>query len=86
MFPERYVIELACPDDVVESRLDSPSRSGFTKLTDVGIYRQARDNGGFDFDYKFEPDLVVNTDSMSAEDSATHIINFLKDNQVQGTT
>ncbi len=72
-----HVIELICSDKTIESRLGNESRSRFGKLTNVDIYRDAMSNGGFTFDYHFEPGLTINTDQHSPESAVSEIRSWL---------
>ena len=70
-------VELLCPDEVVESRLNNESRHRFTKLTDVEVYREVRSAGGFEFDFEFRPDLQIDTTTHTPDEAVASIIRHL---------
>ncbi len=67
---EVLYVELACSDAEVERRIGNASRQQFGKLTDVGLYRDIRDGGGFDFPPLPEAMIVVDTEARPPEESA----------------
>lgn len=66
-------IQLNCSDDIVESRLNNESRKKFTKLTDVNLYREVKAAGGFDFDFRFTPDIAIDTATVSVAEAVESI-------------
>lgn len=73
------VVELRCPVEIIESRLDNPSRREFSKLTDKDLFRQVQTDGGFEFDYEFSPNLTIDTADVTAEDAASLIFDRIKE-------
>jgi hypothetical protein len=70
-------IELTCSDATIEARLTNTSRQQFTKLRDVGMFRQLRESGGFEFSYPFKPRISINTDEHTIEESVRLITRHL---------
>ncbi|MCH9646621.1 MAG: ATP-binding protein [Deltaproteobacteria bacterium] len=69
-----HYVELLCSDDEVVRRIDNPSRAQFGKLTDPAIFREFKDQGGFDFPPLPSPILTVDTERTMPEESAAAII------------
>lgn len=72
-----HYIELQCSDETVLERLNNPSRQAFGKLTDVDLYQQIKQSGGFDFPRFCQPELVIDTTATSASAAASQIIGEL---------
>lgn len=66
-------VALTCSDDVIQSRIDAPSRREFRKLTSVELYRDLRASGAFAFSQLPMPDLSLATDAISPEEAARQI-------------
>jgi hypothetical protein len=73
-----FFVSLTCSDAVIEERIASASRSAFRKLTSLQEYRRLRDLGAFSFPQLPEPHLTIATDSVSAEDAARQICEFIE--------
>jgi hypothetical protein len=72
-----YYVELQCADEVVEQRIELPSRARFGKVNDVGLYRQIRADGGFAFP-PLPPALIcIDTASTSPLDATERIARAL---------
>jgi hypothetical protein len=70
-------IELTCSDPVVESRIESTSRTAFRKLTSLAQYRQLRDGGAFSFSSLPAPAITIATDRLSPEEAAGRILKLI---------
>ncbi len=70
-------VELQCSDQVVLQRLENTSRQAFGKLTDVALYQQIKQAGGFDFSIFSEPELVIDAAKSGASEAARQIIGEL---------
>ncbi len=71
-----YYIELQCSEDQLVNRMGADSRHQFGKLTDPDLYQQLKTDGCFDFPKFCEPDLVLDTGQLTAEESAQVILNW----------
>ncbi len=71
-------VELACPEEVVADRLDSPSRREFGKLTDRELFRRLVADGSFDFPELPSPAVVVDTSALAAEAAADLVVRQLQ--------
>ena len=67
-------IELLARETTIESRLDASQRKHFKKLTDVALYRQLKLKGVFNSPVIPQTDLRVDTDRLSADESARQIV------------
>jgi hypothetical protein len=76
-----FFVSLTCGDAVIEERIASASRSAFQKLTSLEQYRNLRSCAAFTFGPLPEPHLTIATDSVSAEDSALQICEFIARNE-----
>lgn len=56
-----HFVRLVCPEEVIEERLDNPSRTEHGKLTDLALYRKLRAEGAFDFPPLPEPGMGSRT-------------------------
>lgn len=71
-------IELTCGDSVIESRIESASRTAFRKLTSLDQYRHLRDAGAFAFPPIPAPALTIATDDLSPEEAAGRILKVME--------
>ncbi len=71
-----YYIELQCAEEQLVGRMGADSRQQFGKLTDPDLYLQLKADGCFEFPKFCEPDLVIDSGQLSAEESAQVIINW----------
>jgi hypothetical protein len=69
--------ELACPDDVIESRLGNADRRAWGKVTDVARYRELKANGAFGYHYLPLTRARIDTSRVSAIDAAKQIDKLL---------
>ncbi len=74
---QMHYIELQCNDETVLERLNNPSRQAFGKLTDVDLYQQIKQSGGFDFPSFCQPELAIDTATTSASEAASQITGVL---------
>jgi hypothetical protein len=72
-----HCIELTCPDDEIERRLDTASRRAFGKLTDATRYRTLRDEGAFDQPSIRRNRLVIDTLATPPAEAAERIAGLL---------
>lgn len=63
-------VELTAPEFEIEARLATEQRRGFSKLTDLGLYRHLRDTGAFRTPVIPRTDLSINTGQLTAEAAA----------------
>jgi hypothetical protein len=73
-------IELRCSDAELELRIKDDSRTRFGKLRDVYLFRKLDKEGAFDRPKMPEPELIVDTTSVGALQSARKIAKHLQDN------
>ncbi len=66
-------VELTCPEDEIERRLDATSRQDFGKLTDAALYRSLKSQGVFDTPVIRRNRLVIDTGTTSANEAAQRI-------------
>ena len=74
---EVLFIELTCADEIAESRVNDESRAAFGKLRDVGLYRELRESGAFDFVSMPAASARVDTGMLSPEDAVVSILKQL---------
>ncbi|HEY0966588.1 MAG TPA: AAA family ATPase [Opitutaceae bacterium] len=68
-----HCIELTCPEEEIERRLDSASRHEFDKLTDVALYRSLREQGVFETPVIRRNRLVIDTTTTPPIEAAQRI-------------
>jgi hypothetical protein len=66
-------IELQASEAAIEARLASSQRQGFSKLTDVGLYRRLRDTGTFTTPLIPRVDFRVDTERAAPPEAAREI-------------
>ena len=66
-------VELACSDDTVVARINSPSRAQFGKLLDPDAYVKLKSQGHFDFPPLPTPLITVDTEAQAPIESARMI-------------
>jgi hypothetical protein len=72
-----HYAELLCSDEAVLKRLGNQSRAKFGKLLDGEIYKAAKSQGGFDFPPLPPSFVTVDTEKLTAEESAEVICRAL---------
>jgi len=70
-------IELQCPLDELKSRMDSPSRQQFRKLTSVPLFEQLHAAGTFDTGHMPKPRLSIDTSTCTPAEAAVQIVRAL---------
>ena len=65
-------VELRCPEEEIERRLDAPSRHQFMKLKSVEMFRELRQRGANDFP-ELPSGLVLDTNAMQPPEAARTI-------------
>jgi len=68
-----HCVELICPEDEIERRLDTASRRDFSKLTDATLYLDLRAQGAFDQPVIRRNRLVIDTATTSAKEAAARV-------------
>ena len=76
-----HFIELRCSDEAILERIDNESRKQFGKLTDGALYREFKQQGGFDFPALPKPLLSIDTEQQTPEASVQMIIQALQEQQ-----
>ena len=71
-------VALTCNESTIESRIQSPTRAQFRKVTSVELYRTLRDSGAFRFTSLPNPELTIATDAVAPESAAEQIFEHLK--------
>jgi hypothetical protein len=69
-----FFVELTCGDEIVRSRLDSPSRREFGKLTSADQYAELARQGAFAYPPMPSPLVSLPTDVLSAEEAARRVV------------
>ena len=70
-------VELTCPDEELERRMENESRARFGKIHSLAQYRRIRDSGGFDHPPIPNTSLTIDTSTMGPSESAARIIDNL---------
>jgi chloramphenicol 3-O-phosphotransferase len=65
-------VELTCPIDVLEQRMEDASRSRFLKLNSVAVFRELRAKGADHFP-ELPPGLTIDTSTLEPSESACRI-------------
>jgi hypothetical protein len=71
-------VELTCPLEVIESRVESESRAGFAKLRSAALFRELQRTGAFEYPPLPEPVVSVDTSLCSPREAATRIAKALR--------
>lgn len=75
---ELLLVELRCPDAVIEKRIENKSRTRFKKLGSASEYFRLKAIGAFDYPEIRGSLLSIDTSTQSAEDSAEEIYHWLQ--------
>ena len=67
-------VQLKCPEDEIEARLNNDSRGAFKKLRSLGTYRGLREAGMFEFPPLPDSGLAIDTSLSSPLESAQHVV------------
>jgi chloramphenicol 3-O-phosphotransferase len=68
-------VELRCPEEEIERRLDAPSRHQFMKLKSVEVFRELKQRGANDFP-ALPPGLILDTSTMQPQEAARRICEY----------
>lgn len=79
---EVVFVELTAPVATIESRLDSPSRHEYRKLTDVAVLRRLRAEGALKGAAIPTPHLTLDTSRATPASTAAAIAAFLSDREL----
>jgi hypothetical protein len=71
-------VELVCPLAELKTRMDSPSRLGYQKLTSVSLFDQLHADGIFDASYMPEAKLSIDTSLHTPVEAAMQIARTLQ--------
>jgi hypothetical protein len=71
-------VELLCPFAELKSRIDSPSRLKYQKLTSFALFEQLHADGIFDSSHMPEPRLTLDTSTCTPPEAAWQIVETLK--------
>ena len=71
-------IELHCPLDELKTRMDSPARQQFRKLTSVPLFEQLHADGTFDTSHMPTPKLTIDTSTCTPAQAAAQIAKALQ--------
>ncbi|MCH2516958.1 MAG: AAA family ATPase [Dehalococcoidia bacterium] len=73
---EVLVVQLTCPEEELERRIENESRAEFGKLRSLELYRQLRDEGAFAFPPVPNTRLTIDTSKSDANASASKIVEY----------
>ena len=73
---EVLLVQLTCPEEELERRLEDQSRAEFGKLRSLKLYRQLRDDGAFVFPPLPNTGLTIDTSKSDPNESADQIIGY----------
>ena len=73
---ELLFVQLACAEEELERRLENESRAEFRKLRSLGLYRQLRDEGAFDYPPLPGSGLTIDTGESNPSESAHKIVDY----------
>ncbi len=68
-----WFVELRCPDEVVEARIEATSRAEFGKLNSLQEYRKLRAAGAFDYPPLPPPLVSLDTSEFAPEAAAAAV-------------
>ena len=74
---EVVFVELTCPDEVIESRIENPDRRALGKLASIADYRRMREQGGFDYRLMPTPAIKIDTSECMPTEAAHRIVALL---------
>lgn len=70
-------VELSCPENVIEQRIENADREALGKISNLAEYRRLRDQGAFQFRTMPTPAIRVDTSACSAAEAAQRIVAVL---------
>ena len=71
---ELLLVRLTCAEEELERRLENESRAEFGKLRSLGLYRQLRDEGAFEYPPLPGSGLTIDTSASNPSGSAHKIV------------
>ena len=71
---ETIFVQLTCPDEELERRMENESRTLYGKIYSVAQYRRIRDSGGFDYPPIPNTRLTIDTSTLDPRRAAQLII------------
>ena len=74
---EVVFVELKCPNDVIESRIENADRRALGKLSSLADYRRMREQGAFDYRMMPTPALEIDTSECTPTEAANRIVALL---------
>ena len=72
-----HFIELTCPEEEIEARLENSSRAKFGKLNSIEFYRKLKADGAFTFPKLPTPLASISTQTHSPQESAGIIKKYI---------
>jgi hypothetical protein len=72
-------VELTCPDEVVEARIEDEARAAFGKLRSAEFHRELRRTGGLDFPPLPAPLISVATDEVEPDVATASIVAAIRE-------
>ena len=71
-------VELTCPIDVLEQRMEDPSRAQFLKLNSVAVFRELRQKGADRFPALPSSGLSIDTSAVEPKEAARRICEYFQ--------
>ena len=68
-----FFVELECPEEEIEIRVEADSRSEFGKLRSLPDYRHLRESNVFDYPCMPTPNIIIDTSLMQPKEAALAI-------------
>jgi hypothetical protein len=70
-------VELTCPEEVIERRIEGADREALGKISNLNEYRRLRDQGAFQFRTMPTPAIRIDTSSCDVAEAAQRIVTVL---------
>jgi len=74
---EVVFVELTCPEETIEARIENEDRRLIGKLSSLAEYRRLRDQGAFQFRTMPTPAVKIDTSQCGASEAAGRIVALL---------
>lgn len=71
-----HFVALTCPIEILEQRIENPSREQFMKLRSVALFREIREKGSHIFPPLPSSGLAINTGQIAPQEAAKRICDF----------
>ena len=71
---ETIFVQLTCPDEELERRMENESRTLYGKIYSLAQYRRIRDSGGFDYPPIPDTRLTIDTSTLDPQRAAQLVI------------